>query len=303
MKQGFADIRTLINCAFSPFREYDYYRADSVTADEVGNFYENRVENMENWLNTEAKDMYTDEQKDYLMSRYEELETPLYYEYHDGWEAVTEYAPTMIMFIMLCLSFSVAGIFSNEFTLKADSIFFSTRFGRNKAVRSKLAAGILLITAVYWGLMFIYSGLVLGILGTDGADCMIQTGLGGWKSIYCLTYRQTYLITLFGGYLGNLVILTLSMLVSSKTHSTVVAVTIPFVITFLESFLGGIQAFSKALGLMPNQLLQMNVAVNYFNVYQVGKNVTGAVPILFCIYSVIFVFCCPLVVRLYRRRR
>lgn len=301
MKQGFSDIRELINCAFSPFREYDYYRADSVAADEVVNFYENRIENLKRWLNTEGKDMYTDEQKGYLIAQYEKLKRPLFYEYKDGWEAVTEYAPTMIMLIMLSLSFLVAGVFSNEFTLKSDSIFFSAKYGRNKAVQSKLMAGLLLITIVYWGIMLAYSGIVLGILGTGGANCMIQTGLSGWKSFYNLTYAQTYLLTLLGGYLGNIFILTLSMLVSAKTHSTVVAVTIPFIMIFLDSFLGGLHALSKVLGLMPDQLLQMNVAVKSFNVYQIGNNVIGAVPILFCIYSVIFVLCCPVVIQVYRR--
>lgn len=300
-KQGFSDILALMNCAFSPFREYDAYRVDSVSAEAAGDFYENRIANLRKWLDTEAKELYTDTQKSYLTAQYEKLETPLYYTYQDGWEAVTEYAPTMIMLILLTLAFPVSGIFSNEFTLKADSIFFSAKCGRNKAVRSKLEAGLLLTTMVYWGVMLVYSAIVLGILGTDGANCMIQTGLGGWKSFYHLTFAQLYAVTLLGGYLGNLVILTLSMLVSAKTHSTVVAVTIPFIMIFLDSFLGGIHALSKVLGLMPDQLLQMNMAVKYFNVYQIGTTVTGAVPVLFCLYSVLFVCQCPLVIRVYRK--
>ncbi|MFT3984927.1 MAG: ABC transporter permease [Lachnospiraceae bacterium] len=301
MKQGFSDIREMINCAFSPFREYNYFRADFVSAAEVGKFYENRISNLKTWLDGEAKDMYSEEEKRFLVSQYEILKTPFYYEYKEGWDKATEYAPTMIMLILLSLSFLVAGIFSNEFTLKSDAIFFSSKLGRSKAVLSKLAAGLQLITVVYWCLMLLYSGIVLGILGTDGANCMIQTSPGGWKSFYNLTYAELYGLTLVGGYLGNMVILAAAMLMSAKTHSTVVSVTIPFIIIFLDSFLGGIHALSEILGLMPNQLLQMNMAVKYFNVYYIGNKIMGAVPILLCMYSVIFALVCPFIIRVYKK--
>ena len=79
----------MINRAFCSFREYDYYRADSVTTEEVKEFYNRRILNLKEWLNSEeAKDQYTDLEKQFLLERYEELETPLYYEYADGWVAL-----------------------------------------------------------------------------------------------------------------------------------------------------------------------------------------------------------------------
>ena len=57
-KQGFSDIRDLINSGFSEFREHNYYRADSLSEDEVGKLYDNRILNLEKWLNSdEAKEM------------------------------------------------------------------------------------------------------------------------------------------------------------------------------------------------------------------------------------------------------
>lgn len=301
-KQGFSDIIVMINKAFCSFQDYDYYRADSVTADEISEFYENRTSNLVEWLSTdEIKDLYSEDEKNYLISQYKELETPFYYEYADGWKSLLEYAPTIIMLFVLIMSFLVSGIFSNEFQLKADSIFFSSKLGRNKATAAKIGAGFLIVSVIYWFVMLIYSAVVLMILGADGAGCVIQTGLGGWKSFYNITYFQDYLLTMIGGYLGSLFILTLSMLVSAKTRSTVLAVTIPFILLFIPSFLSGISVLSKVLGLLPDQLLQISEAVNYFNLYQMGGKVVGAIPIIMILYFVLYCVLLPVLYQMYRK--
>ena len=149
-KQGFSDIRDLINSGFSEFREHNYYRADSLSEDEVGKLYDNRILNLEKWLNSdEAKDQFSEKEKAFLVSQYQKLETPFYYEYAGGFTAALVYAPTIIMLTVLIMSFFVAGIFSNEFGWKADSVFFSARYGRNRGTFSKIAAGLIVFTLFY----------------------------------------------------------------------------------------------------------------------------------------------------------
>ena len=301
-KQGFSDIRDMINHAFCGFREYNYYRADSVTTEEVSEFYTKRISNLEEWLySDEAKDQFTDMEKQFLIKQYEQLEIPLYYEYADGWIALLEYAPSIIMLMVLITSFFVSGIFSNEFQLKADAIYFSTKYGRNKAVKSKVEAGGIIITIIYWVVVLLYSAIVLGILGADGANCAIQAGFGSWKSFYNITYFENYLLTMVGGYIGSLFILTISMLISAKTKSTVLSVTVPFIFVFLPSFLSGFSALTEILGLLPDQLLQMNVAIKYFNLYQYGDRVIGAVPIIMILYAVLYVLMVPILYRVYQK--
>ena len=301
-KQGFSDIRDMINHAFCGFREYNYYRADSVTTEEVSEFYTKRISNLEEWLySDEAKDQFTDMEKQFLIKQYEQLEIPLYYEYADGWIALLEYAPSIIMLTVLITSFFVSGIFSNEFQLKADAIYFSTKYGRNKAVKSKVEAGGIIITIIYWVVVLLYSAIVLGILGADGANCAIQAGFGSWKSFYNITYFENYLLTMVGGYIGSLFILTISMLISAKTKSNVLSVTVPFIFVFLPSFLSGFSALTEILGLLPDQLLQMNVAIKYFNLYQFGDRVIGAVPIIMILYAVLYVLMVPILYRVYQK--
>lgn len=303
-KQGFGDIRNLLNYSYGGFNDYNYYLADSLSPDDAPYFYSNRIKNLENWLETDAKDQFSTEEKEYLISNYEKLKTPLYYEYQDGWKSLFQYSPTIIMILTMVLGFLCAGIFSGEFHQKASAVFYSSYYGRNRAIWAKVKAGFIIITGIYWAVIFLYTGLVLGILGADGAKCPIQSTMTGWKSIYNITNSQEYLLIVLGGYLGCLFMLVLCMLVSAKTNSSVVAVTVPFVFIFLPSFLSGtnIALLNKTLGLLPDQLLQMNQVVKYFNVYQIDSKVFRAAPVLIILYFILTMLAIPMVYRVYRKK-
>ena len=301
-KQGFSDIRDIINSSLSSFREYNYYLIDGASVDDSKYVYQRRISTLREWLNSdEAKDRYSADQKAFFLEKYQELDTPLYYEDADGWKALLEYSQTIIMLTMLILSFLVCGIFSGEYQLKADAVFFSTAEGRRKGIRAKILAGLVMITIVYWGMVIIYSLVVLGILGTSGWNCPIQTSLYGWKSLYNITFFEDYLFTIIGGYIGNLAILFAEMLLSVITRSAVISITFPFVILFLPSFVGGIDRLSEFLGLFPDQLLQIGVAVRLFNTYEIGSKVFGALPILFISYPIIICLMIPIIYQIYRK--
>ncbi len=300
--QGFSDIREMINRAFCEFQEYNYYRADSVTNEELRSFYDRRIVNLTEWLNTDSQENYYSEQeKQFLIEQYEKLETPFYYEYADGWEALLEYSATLVMLVVLITGFLVSGIFSDEIQLKADSIFFSTVLGRNKAISAKIKAGFVVITVIYWITILLFSGIVLTVLGASGANCAIQNGFANWKSFYNIAYLQAYLLTVLGGYLGNLFILFLSMFASAKTHSKALAVTIPFILLFIPSFLSGLSILSEILGVLPDQLLQIPMAIKTFNLYQIGETVVGAVPIILILYTVLYLVLLPILYNAYRK--
>lgn len=58
---------------------------------------------------------------------------------------------------------------------------------------------------------------------------------------------------------------------------------------------------NKICGVLPDQLLQMNMAAGYYNLYQIGEIVTGEVPILITVYLVLTVILCPLIYQVYRK--
>lgn len=304
-KQGFSDIRQLITYAYCGFQEYDYYKVDSLSPEDARDFYSQRTEGLKTWLNTDAKEIYTDKEKAFILEKYNAAQAPLIYKDSDGWQQLFEFAPTVLMVMVLILGYLTAGIFSCEFQLHADSVFYTSTHGRGKAVIAKVKAGFLIVSGIYWLIMCLYTLAVLGILGGKGWDCMIQSSSYGWKSFYNITYLQEYLLIVLGGYVGTLFITFMTMLVSAKTKSAVVAVTVPFILIFIPSFLAGINipTVGKILGLMPDQLLQINVAVRLFNLYNIGSKVTGALLPLFAIYTSLTALSCPLLYQVYRKIR
>lgn len=300
--QGFSEIKDMINMGFCEFRDFNYYRIDSVSKDEVGKLYENREKSLEKWLSSEETEgLFNKKEKAFLLERYHQMKTPLYYEDYDGWKSALHYAQTIVMLVMLVSAFLVSGIFPNEFSWKADSIFFSTKYGRDRGTRAKLIAGLIVVTAIYWMIIALYSVIVLGCLGFGGGNVMIQTGFWYWKSFYNITYMQLYLLTIVSGYIGTLFCLLLSMLISAKTHTAVVAVTIPFAILFLPLFLSNFHFLKGTLGVFPDQLLQINEIINIFNLYQICGKIVGSIPIMMVIYPILSVTLLPIIYCTYHK--
>lgn len=303
-KQGFIDIRDLLNYDYGEFNDYNYYLADSLSPDVAAAFYSNRIKNLIEWLETDAKNEFSEKEKDYLLQKYEELKIPLYYDYQAGWKSLFQHSPTIIMILTLILGYICAGIFSSEFQQKSSAVFYSSYYGRNRAIWAKIKAGVIIITAIYWCVMLIYTMLVLGILGSDGVNCFIQSSVKGWKSIYNITNGQEYILLVFCGYLGCLFMLSLTMLISARINSSVMAVTVPFGMIFLPSFLAGLNwsLLNKVLGLLPDQLLQINQTVNLFNLYEIGDRVFCAIPLLIILYSVLTLLIILITYLIYRKK-
>lgn len=297
-KQGFNDIRDLLNLAFSPYRDLDYFIADSLTAEDARQVYEKRIAVFKEFLDS-GEEHFSESEKSFLIGRYEALETPFYYEPMEGWTALFPKVSTFLLILALVIGFFVSGIFSDEFQLKADSIFFSARLGRNRAILSKIAAGFLVTTVLYAVFAFLYTVIVLALLGADGADCPIQFQF--WRCIYNVTNLQAYLLILAGGYIGTLFAMTVTMLISAKTHSTTLAAVVPFLILCTFPFLSRIIALPGACALFPDRLMDVFNMLQDFILYEVGGNVLDAMSILFPLYLLACVLLQPVLYVVYKR--
>lgn len=300
--QGYATIRSLIAQTYGGFNEYDYFRLDTLTPDETGQLYDLRVQNLKEWL-ARPDISFSPAEADFLVNQYEAMETPLYYEYNDGWDTLIYYAPTLVMFLLFVIIFLVSGIFPSEHRLKANAIFFSTKLGRGKAVRAKLLSGLVTTTVIYWAAIAVYTIVGLALLGADGAGGAFQ--LLKWKAFYNLTIGQAYALAVLGGYVGTLFLALLAMIVSALTRSQVVAVIVPYVLVlaanFAQSILSSWEVLPQILGLLPDQLLQVAQVLDDFNLYTLFGHVVGSVPLLFVLYGALSLALIPLLYRVYRK--
>lgn len=298
-------IRDLLNQSFAEgFRSYNYFTANTLIPEDAPRFYSNRTALLRAWLSDEAELTFSQAEKDFLLARYEAFPTPITVDYVKGWEQLYEYASTVAMISALIACYLVAGIFSSEAQWKTDALFFSTFHGRRKATAAKVKAGILLLTAVYWGAFLLYAAVTLLFLGADGAGCPLQIHI--WKSFYSLTLGQGALLIALGGYLGVLFLGLAAMWISAKSNSAVLAAVFPFAAIFLPTLLtvGDIGAkLSSLLGLLPDRLLQVNRVLGYFDLYQLGGKVMGALPILLVLYTVLTLLLIPFLYRTYRAKQ
>lgn len=297
-KQGFSDISNLINDAFSGWKDYNYYAIDNLSPDEAGSVYDRRISQLKNWLAT-GEETFSNAEKEYLINQYENLKTPFYYEYSDGWIVLLQDISTFILILALIIGFLVSGIFSDEFQTKADSIFFSTRLGRSKAVISKIGAGFLITTGFYVVFVFLYTMIVLSILGFDGADCPIQMDL--WRSVYNITFLQAYLLIVAGGYIGTIFSAVLAMLFSAVTRSTATAVVIPFIILCAFPFLSRIITLPQICAFFPDQLMEVYLDIKEFDLVQIGGKVMSTASFIIPVYAVISLLLHPVLYTVYKK--
>ena len=266
-------------------------------------FYGNRTRQLKDWLYDKtdvAYDLYTEAEKQYLIRQYEKLETPFYVDYHDGWYQLLENAALLPMLGILIIGYMVAGIFSNEFKWKADTVYFSTLLGRNKATSAKIKAGLLLVTVLYWAAMLIYSFATLGYLGFEGGNCVVQ--LRVWKSLYNITFWQAWVLTMICGYIGNLFLAALTMFISAKTKSSVIAVTTPFVIMFIPSFLQGMTDWlDTVIAMMPVSLLEFYQHLGTFDLITIFGKVFRVLDVCLPLYAVLTIVLVPVIYRDFRK--
>ena len=67
-KQGIAGIMDVIICAFSDYRDYNYYVTDQISDDEVGTIYERRISTLKNWLES-GEERFTQAEKDFMIQK------------------------------------------------------------------------------------------------------------------------------------------------------------------------------------------------------------------------------------------
>lgn len=297
-KQGISGILEVINSAFSKYRDYDYFAADSVSSTDVGSIYERRISTLKEWLDS-GEETFTANEKDFLIRQYERLETPFYYEYTDGWAALLQNISTFILILALVIGFFVSGIFSDEFQSKADSIFFSTKLGRNKGVLSKMAAGFSIVSVFYAVFVLLYTVIVLIILGADGANCPIQLDL--WRSVYNITFFQAYLLIVAGGYIGTLFAATLAMLISAWSRSTPTAIIVPFIVLCAFPFLSRIITLPGLCSFFPDQLLEVYLDIKESGLVELGGKVITTVTVIIPVYTLACVVFQALLYRVYKK--
>ena len=242
----------------------------------------------------------TKEQEKFLNKKYQEIDTPFYYEAADSWDTMYLYATTFSLVLVVIIGFMTAGIFDEEFRYHADSVFFSTKYGRSKAVCGKIAAGLFTATLIYGIGITLLSIISFSVMGTSGAFTAYQFYQP--FSIYSVTCAGMYGIIILCGYVASLLSASVTMFFTSKMRSMNVAVCIPFLLFVVSPFIGRALPFQTFFSLTPDQLTNIMNCARIAYIYQIGGVVFRQIPFIIIFYTVISLSLLPFIYRNYHKK-
>ena len=261
--QGLNHIRSLMNQAFKDnylWQYSDWYLAETLEPKQLSLFYENRINQLKDWLIDETSsgyEQFSEPEKQYLILNYESLETPFEVGYTHGWDMAFRVSYYIILYGTILMAFLISGVFANESRWKSDSIYFSTELGRQKGTVSKLTAGFLLTTVVYWSLLLTVNLIVLFLAGFEGGNCAIQTDFYHWNRIYNITFFERCVLSLTDGYLLWMFVSALVMFVAATSGSLSLSVSVPALLMLGANFLdrgGYVEGALKFKMLLPHKM-------------------------------------------------
>lgn len=305
-QDGVRPIRDMLidayNDSLDVYEYNDYFIPDHLSPADAPYFYTNRMKLLEAYLETgNGKDRFTENEKQWLTQHYAQWDTPIVYQYNLGWQQLLENTMLFSAYGALILGFLVTGIFTKEFRWKGDAVYFSTVYGPNKAIAAKIKAGVLTVTALYFGAMLVYTLFTLCYFGFEGAGTAIQLIPHYWETPYNWTCGQTYLVMVACGYLGNLFVAFLTMYVSAKTRSPSLSVTVSFFAILMGWMLEmtGIKALEN-ITLLPDRLLIAFQYLSKFEVCDLGFGGAGMLPVAAGFYGALTVLLIPMMYRAFR---
>ena len=297
--QSFQDILFSLSSMYSyDDGENDLYAIISASPEDISRFYEIYGDNLK-----KASVSYgaTDEKAAFIYEQYKKIEMPIGYKAADVWDTMQLYVTTFSIVLVIVTGFLSAGIFSEEYHHGAESVFFSSRHGRGKAIKTKIVASFLITTTVYWLAMALMCLICFAFMGAGGAFTPYQ--FYHPYSIYVCSCGTMLLIEILCGYVACLLSSSISMFVASKTKMMSIAVCFPFALFCVSPFIGRALPFKTFFTLTPDQLTNIMNCAKIPYIYQAGSLVFRQIPFIMGIYFLVSVFLLPLVYICYRGNR
>lgn len=289
--QPYSDIMNFIIGVLTPDSDYDESVLYQLTDEQAKNLYTTYENNMQKMIKEYGE---TPEQKKFLGKQYKKVKIPITYEAKDSWDAMILYAETYGIILVVVIGFLAAGIFAEEFRTGAEAVFFSTKYGRSKAIKNKIVAGMLMTTIVYWVGIGLLSLISFGVMGVSGFHTPYQ--MDQPYSIYSMTYGQYYLIILLCGYIASLFAASVTMLITAKMHTANVAICVPFFMYCMLPFIGrAFSSFSTFFSLTPDMLMNIMECAKKPTLFQIGNMVLRQIPFIMLLYIIVSVLLLPFV--------
>lgn len=302
--QKYEDIDLLINRASGPLNSFDYNLINKLKPNDGKRFYLNRSKQISNFINQSATPEYSNKEKEKIMTKVNNMETPLYYNYTSGWKGLIKEMSSFNIFMILVVCICVAPVFSSEYQTGADSIVLPTKYGRNKLIKAKFKASFIFTTVLYCIAVVVISGIRLSIYGFTGWNCKIQISSTYWHSMYNINFLQAFLLAALLGYIACLVSTSIVMFLSAKLKTPFTVIIVSLAIIFIPMFFDtGLMPkyISYGMDLLPIKIIDVNNILGYYKFYNIF-GILVSQPLVMILSSIVFIIILlPFTYRFFRK--
>ena len=146
------------------------------------------------------------------------------------------------------------------------------KHGKHRLILAKLAASTVYASVLYWGIVSLYSAVLLIFVGKDGWDLPVQLIYSGMPSSYALTTSQAYLLALLAGYVVTLGLAGLVLFLSALFKNPYVVIVTAFLYLCVPLFLStnsGGYLWVHLLALLPEKISEFHFAS--YIAYSIGN--------------------------------
>lgn len=295
--QSYEAITEFIIGVLTPDTEWDDRVLYQLSVEQAVNIYALYQDNMEKMAEEYGT---TPEKRELIKSVYETVEIPFDYEAAVSWTTIPMYTQTYIIILAVVIGFLSVSIFSCEFRPGTEGVFLAAQYGRSKAIKSKILAGVLMATIIYWVGMGILDLIAFSVMGTSGFSAPYQ--LSDPYCIYSMTYGEYHLLMLLMGYIASLFSGSFAMLITVKMRSPTVAAAVPFFMFCMLPFIGRMfSSFTIFFDFMPSVFSNIIEYAKKPLIFQIGGFAFRHLPFVALLYGALFIAMLPLVYRCYRR--
>ncbi|WP_438349758.1 hypothetical protein ACP8HI_03520 [Paenibacillus sp. FA6] len=166
-----------------------------------------------------------DKEMSKLLSMYQQVNKPYYYDYYFGWERLSRNLSSLVAIILSAvIVIGLSPVFSQEYSNHTDAIILPTKHGKNKLIVAKFVSSLLFTTAAYLLFAAINFGLYAAVYGLTGYNSDVQLDLLYYQSPYNLTFVGLNLSVLGLSYIGLIFIAAMTLFISSKGKNPFICV-------------------------------------------------------------------------------
>ena len=159
-----------------------------------------------------------------LTAMYKNVKIPFHIDYNEGWnKLINGFSQILALLIGAIVITCLSPMFSDEYSTGAVAILLTTKHGKNKLIKAKIAAAYAFSTSVFLIFALLYTAFYGLTYGFSGAASNIQTIAGFGVSPYNLTAGELFIRVLGIGYLGLMSLTAITLLISSKSRNAYTA--------------------------------------------------------------------------------